>query len=193
MHKPKIILVALAPIYSGKIVWVEQLFDFLNLFPHARMILSRMMLSSGNSIEMNMITPMLAEQYEKLEYLDTLLTITDEKEFLEATKGVIQKIVSYFSFSDNLVTLELMNYDMYWLLARQYGVLLPTKYQDAYKQFETTLLHNIQLIIAAEQKEDMVFILPIEQAYLVREQLCVEAERTVFIYGEDFLDEEEKI
>lgn len=193
MHKPKIILVALAPIYSGKIVWVEQLFDFLNLFPHARMILSRMMLSSGNSIEMNMITPMLAEQYEKLEYLDTLLTITDEKEFLEATKGVIQKIVSYFSFSDNLVTLELMNYDMYWLLARQYGVLLPTKYQDAYKQFETTLLHNIQLIVAAEQKEDMVFILPIEQAYLVREQLCVEAERTVFIYGEDFLDEEEKI
>ena len=193
MHKPKIILVALAPIYSGKIVWVEQLFDFLNLFPHARMVFSRMMLSSGNSIEMNMITPMLAEQYEKLEYLDTLLTITDEKEFLEATKGVIQKIVSYFSFSDNLVTLELMNYDMYWLLARQYGVLLPTKYQDAYKQFETTLLHNIQLIVAAEQKEDMVFILPIEQAYLVREQLCVEAERTVFIYGEDFLDEEEKI
>jgi len=189
MKSRNIILVALAPIYDGNVLWVDQLFDFLNVLPDATIYLPSVRLNDELKLEQNKIIPLLEKQYEHIVYYKAEASVYDAPAYLRACDVVMDKIKGYFTFEQGQVRLEQFNDPLYWALARQYELLLSAEFQATFNAVQRGLIGSLVEAIKTKQT-DAVVIVPLEHAAIFKE--CLEAvfEEHIFTYGEDFLADE---
>jgi len=189
MKKTKIILVALAPFYEGSVLWVEQLFDFLNVFADGIVFLPHVTLNEQVRIEYNKIVPLLGDQYSNVSYYSANANIRDVSGYQQACAQALAKIKSYFTFDDDRVLLEHFNDKVYWALGRQYELLLSPEFQATFHALQQGLIASLgsQLKTTAQ---DALIITSIEHAAVLQDYLSGMFEQRIFIYGEDFLTDE---
>lgn len=189
MKKPKIILVAIAPFYEGKILWVEQLFDFLNIFATETLFLPQGTINQNTLFEYNALLPLIATQYPQAHYYEGDVSMTDTGVFLEAYEIAMQQFKSYFTFAQGTITLSTFNEQLYWTLGKQYETFLPQQWQTPFHILQQKLLDHL-LLQLQHITTDAVVVLPIEYAAIFQETLAQSFAEQLFIYGEDFLEDE---
>jgi len=187
MTKPKIILVALAPFYDGTVLWVEQLFDFLNLFTTETILLPHVTLNEKIFVEDNAILSLIDEVYPDVVYYRANANIQSVESYLQAREQAFEKIKSYFTFVENRVMLEQFNDKLYWALARQYEMLLSDEFGPTFHDLQQGLIVSLDEKLKTIQHDALV-IVPIEHAAIFQEYLATMFDTPIFIYGEDFLD-----
>jgi len=189
MEKNKIILVAVAPFYDGTVLWVNQLFDFLDIFTHATLFLPRLTLNEQIELENNKIIPLLMTQYTNAREYSANANIRATNAYTDGYVQAFEKIKGYFTFEAKRVLLETFNDKLYWALSRQYEVLLSEELQATFHALQQGLIASLVTKLK-QTSTDAVIIVPIEHAAIMQECLESVFEVPLFIYGEDFLDTE---
>jgi hypothetical protein len=189
MKKNKIILVAIAPFYEGHVLWVNQLFDFLDIFTAASVFLPQLTLNEDVELESNKIIPLIATQYPSAQTYTANANIRSTSAYRAGAEQAVEKIKGYFTFEGQHVLLETFNDKLYWALSRQYEVLLSEELQATFHALQQGLISS--LVAELKQTEtDAVVVVPIEHAAILQECLGSVFETPLFVYGEDFLDTE---
>lgn len=183
----RVFLISIAPIYHKQPIWVEQLFDFLAIFPEAQLLLPRFSLNHITDFEVNMVIKLIEQQYPHAQYYMANIATDDINGFLDAYHLAMEKIVNYFKVEQNNVCLEMMNEEMYTMLAAQCQLLLPNEHQTSFAQLAQAIIPEIQANMIAQ---DTIVVLPIEHLTLVEQTLTQHENMTVYRYGDDYLDVE---
>ena len=188
-------LIGIAPYYQTKPVWVEELLDFLVVFPEADLFVPNMMLNNQINLEINRIIPFLKQQFTHCQTYGGNLELHDVTAFEQNYQQTLQKMLHYFD-STKTVTLETMQEDVYFHLFRQCGMLLPMELQQDYQQLQKILYTDLLKKLSEESSRNTALCLvPLEHLSGLLETFVVlqttYPDWRVFRYGDEYLEIEE--